>query len=301
MITGFSIILDEDVLYCSNEDKYSLFETILFIGKLINSINPKHIWRLNSIFFEDNGTNEGIIIEHIITKENRNLFYCISGNFDISSQETHDMINEFHEKIEASYNSIELLEKASKSSMLNDMISLTIDYIKLKYSDNVGSIKKDKDIETQVIDFDNGNKILYCGISNQGLPIISKLYNIDFIDTLKEDSNDEKIEVFSSKLSAKLATIAMNTLIRAQTNIKEIHIHDLRDDLENIVILYGYIHGYSLDFVASGDLFQISNKFLELKEKISKEEILSEDFVGDLKPFKHLNKYLNNLIQESAK
>ena len=36
MITGFSIILDGNVIYCSNEDKCSLFETILYIEKLIN-------------------------------------------------------------------------------------------------------------------------------------------------------------------------------------------------------------------------------------------------------------------------
>ena len=295
MITGFSIILDEEVLFCSNETKYSLFETILFIEKLINSINPKHIWRLNSIFFEDNGNSERIIIEHIITPENRNLFYCISGDFDINSKETHNMIRDFHEKIESSYSSIELLEKASKSVMLNDMISLTIDYIKLRYNENIVPVKSenDKDQETSL---NNGTKVLYCGISNQGLPIISKLYNIDFIEILKEDSNKERIEVFSSKLSAKLATIAMNTLIRAQTTIKEIHINDLRDELENIVIIYDHIYGYSLDFVASGDLYQISKVFLKLKDQIAKEEILSEEFVGDLKPYKHLKKYLNNLV-----
>ncbi len=296
MITGFSIILDEDILFCSNELKYSLFETILFIEKLINSINPKHIWRLNSIFFEDNGNTEGIIIEHILTSDNRNLFYCISGNFDITSEETHNMIREFHEKIQSSYSSIELLEQASKSAMLKDMIALTIDYIKLRYNDNISKINSE-DIEgDDELCLKNGNKILYCGISNQGLPIISRLYNIEFIDTLKEESNEEKIEVFSSKLSAKLATIAMNTIIRAQTSIKEIHINDLREDLENIVILYDNIYGYSLDLVGSGDVYQISKVLLRLKTQIAKEKILSEDFGGDLKPYKHLNEYLNNLV-----
>ncbi len=299
MITGFSIILDEEVIYCSNEDKYSLFETILFIEKLIHSINPNHIWRLNSIFFEDNGTNEGIIIEHVITDENRNIFYCISGDFDIESEETQNMITEYHERIEASYSSIKLLEKASENSMLHDMISLTIEYIRLKYNDDIKIENSNESLEDQDLNLENGNKILYCGISNQGLPIISKLYNIGFIDTLKEESNEERIEVFSSKLSAKLATIAMNTLIRAQTNIKEIHIKDLREELENIVILYGYIHGYSLDFVATGNLNQINNVFIKLKDKISKETVLSEDFGGDLKPYKHLKKYLDNLIGDA--
>jgi len=166
----------------------------------------------------------------------------------------------------------------------------------LRYNDNIAKINPEDIEDDDELSLKNGNKILYCGISNQGLPIISRLYNIEFIDTLKEESNEEKIEVFSSKLSAKLATIAMNTIIRAQTSIKEIHINDLREDLENIVILYDNIYGYSLDLVGSGDVCQISKVLLKLKAQIAKEEILSEDFGGDLKPYKHLNEYLNNLV-----
>ena len=49
MINGFTIILEEDILYCSNQKKYNSFEVILFLEKLLRSINPRNTWRLKKI------------------------------------------------------------------------------------------------------------------------------------------------------------------------------------------------------------------------------------------------------------
>jgi hypothetical protein len=45
MITGFAIILDEEILYVSNHNKYPFFEIVLFVEKL------KKLLALNQYLF----------------------------------------------------------------------------------------------------------------------------------------------------------------------------------------------------------------------------------------------------------
>ncbi|MBD3193622.1 MAG: hypothetical protein GF317_01100 [Candidatus Lokiarchaeota archaeon] len=285
-------------MYCSNEEKDTLFETIIFIEKLIHSINPNNIWSINSIYFQNENEKERIVLKHIITEKGENLFYAICGKFNVHSEETYNMLQDFYNKVESTYSSIDSLRKAPENPMFGDMIDLATDFIKSKYD----SIVKNEELKIQIgnidLSFDEDNKILYCGISSQGLPIISRLYHVNFFNNLKSHANEENIEIFSSKLSAKLATIAMNSLIRANTNIKEIHITDLRDQTRKIVILFGYIKNFSLDFVASGDFELVHGAFKKLLDKISNEKILQKEFSGDLRPYKKLNKYLDNLVKE---
>ena len=88
MITGFAIVLDEDVLYVSNSNKYPSFEIVLFVEKLISSLNPKNEWRLTDIFFEGEAGKERMIIKHLVSENNQNLFYCITGDFPSSSKKS---------------------------------------------------------------------------------------------------------------------------------------------------------------------------------------------------------------------
>ncbi|MFX1481236.1 MAG: hypothetical protein ACFFCI_24410, partial [Promethearchaeota archaeon] len=68
MISGFTIILEDDILYCSNAKKYSAFEIVLFVEKLLRSINPKNTWRLKKICLKDKKYGrERIVVKHIVT------------------------------------------------------------------------------------------------------------------------------------------------------------------------------------------------------------------------------------------
>jgi hypothetical protein len=294
MIDGFAIILEEQILYLSDQDHYSSFEIILFVEKLISSINPENIWHLNNIFLEDsNGNKERIAIKHVITQTNQNLFYCVIGDFDVTSNETFEMLDEFCAKVESSYNSLNLLKQASQKSMFKDMVDLTVEYIQFKYENVLKKKPQFADASDK-----NLNKVLYAGLSNQGLPIISRLYDTSLLFNNHSNLSEEDIELFTSDLSAKLATITMNAIIRTNKVIKEIHLTDLKEKNKNVIILYGYINGYSLDFIASGDFRKIEEVFRQLTEKVSQEDILHEEFAGDLKPYKHLKNYLDSLIKE---
>ena len=292
MITGFAIILDNEVLYVSNENKYPSFEIVLFVEMLISSINPKNFWRLTNIYFEGGTGKERMIIKHIVTESNQNLFFCITGDFLSNSEEVNNIMAEYFEKVTANYETPEKIKEASKKSEFKKVIKLITGYLWDKYRTSL----EDEKIELKCVDTEN--KIIYCGISTQGLPIISQLYDHTLLNNFHKEINPENLDLFSSSLSAKLATIAMNTQIRAKTNIKEIHFNDLEDNGCKKLILYSNINDYSLDFIASGDFVKIKEIFMQLVETISKEQILEKKFLGNLKPYRLLKSHLDNVIKK---
>ncbi|MFX1312991.1 MAG: hypothetical protein ACFFHD_10300 [Promethearchaeota archaeon] len=294
MISGFTIILEDKILYCSDENKYNAFEIVLFVEKFLHSINPKNTWRLKKISLKDEKIGrEKILIEHIITDLNQNLFFCILGNFDTASKEAFKMLDEFSKQVNIQFKNFTELKYASGESTFEEIISLITNYLEDKYTEP---------LEEEIIytNKDNNiiNKILYAGISSQGLPIISQLYDINLLKNLEQERTYENVELFSSDLSAKLATISMNTQIRAKTKIKEIHLYDIEEEESKKIILFGNIHRYSLDFIASGDFYNIKNVFKRLKDKMTMDPVFHQEFTGDLRPFKHLKQLLSGIINE---
>jgi len=294
MITGFTIILEEDILYCSDNKKYNSFEIILFLEKLLRSINPRNTWRLKKICYKDQKIGrERIIVKHIVTKKHQNLFFCIIGNFNVGSEETFKIVNEFSKQVNLHYKNLAELKNASEESTFNDVISLITTYLKDKYTEP---------LEEEVIFDENENNvkntILYAGISSQGLPIISQLFDTNLLMNLAREKTNENIELFTSDLSAKLETISMNTQIRAKTRIKEIHFIDNEEIKNKMIILFGNINGYSLDFVASGNFYKIKAIFKQFKSKMLLDAIFLKEFAGDLKPYKHLKQHLNEIVKE---
>ena len=294
MISGFTIILEDEILYCSDENKYNAFEVVLFVEKLLRSINPRYTWRLKKISLKNPKIGrEKILVKHIITNLNQNLFFCIVGNFDTGSSEAFKMLDEFSKQVNIQFKKFTELKQASEESTFEEIISLIATYLEDKYTEP---------LEEEIIfdDKDNNfnNKILYAGISSQGLPIISQLYDVNLLKSLERERTYENIELFTSDLSAKLATISMNTQIRAKTKIKEIHLDDTEEEESKKIILFGSIDGYSLDFIASGGFYRIKNIFKVLKDKMEIDSVFQQEFTGDLRPFKHLKLYLSEIIKE---
>jgi len=205
------------------------------------------------------------------------------------------MLKEFRYQVKTQYKDLARLKFASEEPTFKQVINLIIEYLKDKYLDP---------LEEEIIydkDHNVGNTILYAGISAQGLPIISQLYDNNLLSTLQREKTFENIELFSSDLSAKLATISMNTQIRAKTKIKEIHLDDTANhEVHNSkkVILFGNINGYSIDFIATGNFYKIKSVFKQLKSKMALDSAFKNEFSGDLRPFKHLKFYLDEVVKE---
>jgi len=294
MITGFTIILEDDILYCSDDLKYNLFEIVLFVEKLISSINPRYTWSLKQICLKDQKIGrETIVINHIITEKQQNLFFCIVGNFKVDSLETLNIVNEFSKQVNIQYRNLADLKYASEELTFKEIIDLIVSYLKDKYTEP---------LEEEIIFHEKGNNIknfiIYAGISSQGLPLISQLCDPNLLMNLTIEKSNENIELFTSDLSAKLETIAINTQIRAKTKIKEIHIKDNGETSGKMIILFGNINGYSLDFIASGHFYKIKDIFKQFKAKMSRDTIFEREFSGDLKPYIHLKQSLNEIIKK---
>ncbi len=293
MITGFGIILEDNILYCSNEDLYNTFEIILFVSKLLSSFNPNQTWRLNNIYLErSKKENERIIIRHYVA-EGKIMFIFVSGNFKEGSQVIRNMLAEFFEKIKTHYSTIDILKQASHIPVFNEIIHNITNFLWNKYENLL-----EKEEIKQKINHSSTNKILYGGISTQGLPIISQLYDKTLLSNLNKEKNKKNIDLFNSSLSAHLATIEMNALIRAQGCVKEIHIVDLEDKKNKKIILYDSINSYSLCVFASGDFLEISSFMKLLKLQLSNEETLQQEFSGDLKPYRYLEQFFSDLEKE---
>ncbi len=293
---SYGIVLKDEILYCSNEEKYNIFEIILFVEKLIRSFNPKRTWRLNSIYLKSDKEKERLFIRHELSETNKNLFFLVSGEYEESSQEIQNMLGEFYQKVNANYNTGDLLERCSKKPIFKEIINNITDFLCSKYE-----ILLEHEEIKQEVDHDTTNKLLYGGISSQGLPIISKLFEPTLLNNLNKEITAENIELYNSSFSAQLATIEMNTLIRTNKyNIKQIHIFDLEDKKNKKIILYDQIdkNHFSLTIFASGNFFEIKDLMKLLKIQISKEYILHKEFSGDIKLYKYLEDYFLGLERE---
>ncbi len=294
MITGYSIILEDEILYCSNEYTFTTFEILLFIEKLIRSLNPHQTWRLNNLCFQNStGQEERMIIKHIITDTHQNLFFCLLGDIKFGSKVAINVLEDFYEKINEYYKSVDVLKQASKKLIFREIVRIIIEFLSETYEDLLQVEETNQALENN---FDN--KVLYCGISSQGLPITSQLFDKELLNNLEKEINEENIELYSSNLSAQLATIEMNTLIRTNLNIKEIHIDDFGSKNPQKMFIFSNIHGYSLDIFASGNFYKIYELLEKLIKKVSQEHVLRYEFSGDLKQYKHLQEYLNDFVRK---
>ena len=105
-MTVFGIVLEDDVLFCSDEKKYNYFEIVIFIEKLLRSVNPRQFWRLNDIYLEEvsglgivkeqeNGITN-MSIKHLITANNKNLFYCLVAYYQVLGLNIHHRQRQRH-------------------------------------------------------------------------------------------------------------------------------------------------------------------------------------------------------------
>ncbi|MBD3350716.1 MAG: hypothetical protein GF364_04430 [Candidatus Lokiarchaeota archaeon] len=144
--------------------------------------------------------------------------------------------------------------------------------------------------------------LLYTGVSCQGLPMVSKLFAINLFDIGEEFEEEElnaKIELLETTISGQLATISMNSFIRAKSLVKEIQI--ILDEEENH---FGFIsfepmgvnNLYTLELFTMGQPpshEEFINKVKNTSENTF--QCLQNPFCGELKPYANLKGFLSKL------
>ena len=297
---GFALIADEDILYCSDEDAFPFFEIVIFANALNNQLSAGK-WHMHKVILWPMIAEQDkrILIRVTRSEEGRFLLYCVLGDFQKGSATGYQLLEEFEKRLTGVYSpqSIQSLTTA-RQDILKQLCSEIVANLQQKYQEKVDAQEESHEI------FTGEPKIHYCGLSWMGLPIFSKLFD----DTLEEhvpDSKDGEMsrhDILESILSAKLATIVMNTVIRAQA-----HVHSIQILVDRSLGLYHLINfgvlpnNYSLELYTSGQPKDLDKIFYDICSMIENDPALSIPFTGDMKPYegliKLLSTHLTNLQQ----
>ncbi len=290
---AFALIADEDILYCSNEDAFPFFEIVIFANALNKQLSAGK-WHIHKIILWPMAAehDQRILTRVVRSEDGRSLLYCVFGDFQKGSVTGYQLLEEFEKRLTAVYSHQTVCSMAAtRQEILKIFCSEIVENLRKKYQERV-------DANSEVHEIFTGPPLIhYCGLSWQGLPIFSKLFDDSLIENLPESREGEmsRHEVLESVLSAKLATIVMNTVIRAQAHVHSIQILVDTKLAKYQLINFGVLpNSYSLELYATGQPKDLDKIFFEICEKVENDPTLSMPFTGDLKPYEGLKKILSN-------
>lgn len=299
MISTFGIIINDQIVYSSVEEDEPVFEVVVFSNVLIKMLS-KNLWKLHKIIVEPINSleDEKILIHQVFYKDqNLDILYCVKGNFKEGSRIGYEVLRLFQERLENSMpitNIQNILNE--KKQVFKQFCEETSFYMEQTYGKRI----EEEEYLHEV--FIGEPALLYAGLSCQGLPVVSKLFGISIIDIgceICEDDLKSKIDFFQTTISGQLATIAINSYIRAKAYAKEIQI--LLDEKER---LYGFINFsqigvdnlYTLELFTTGQPSKSNEFFNKVKSTAQTQfECLQKPFAGELKPYNKVKEFLSSL------
>ncbi len=293
---AFALIADEDILYCSQEDAFPFFEIVIFANALNNQLSAGK-WKIHKVVLWPMAADHDQRILTRVTRsdDGRSLVYCVYGDFQKGSVTGYQLLEEFEKRLTVVYPPQSICSMATtRQEILKNLCSEIVENLRKKYQEKVDAQAEEHEVFTGI------PTIHYCGLSWMGLPIFSKLFDDSLIINLPEIRNGEmsRQEVLESILSAKLATIVMNTVIRAQAHVHSIQILTDPKAAQYQLINFGVLpNNYSLELYASGQPKDLDKIFFEICGKVESDPTLSMPFTGDLKPYEELKKILSNHLQ----
>lgn len=299
MTSTFAIIVNDEISYVSDKQEEPIFEVVIFAHALLKKLSKKN-WNLHKIILNPIQESEPIkllIHRKFDRADDLDVLYCMKGNFVNGSKLAYDMLHEFENCINEHYQGKELVDIAQNNNIVFTQVCEETSYI---LEQNYGK-KSKQNLDSQE-SFEGDPALLYAGLSCQGLPIVSKLFAINLIDsdqTFSEDDFNKRLEFLETTISGQLATISMNSFIRAKAYVEEIQL--VLDEQEQ---QYGFINfnrmgandQYTLELFTMG-VPSKSNEFISRVKNTAenKFECLQKPFAGELKPYSALKEFFNNL------
>ena len=129
------------------------------------------------------------------------------------------------------------------------------------------------------------NRIIYSGISTNGLPIIAQLHDGNEIFQLDSDS---KKMMITSVLSGQLATISMNAYVLAGIYLDSIEIKISPNENQFLFFhfeQFGYQNTYTLECISTGTPISVWNEFRSIIPQLVSQEAFQKSFEGNLKEY----------------
>lgn len=308
MLVGFALLVDDTILFVSDEDQIPWVEVVIFADALNNSLSHGN-WALHKVVMSParlSGveTPEGEP-RQVLIKTSRvgdtEVLYCLCGQCDRGFQTGYELLDEFETRVTSVYKPEQLGQvSGQKEEQLKNICGEIVAGLSEKFETKAAG----GDLASETFP-DDPPRVHYVGISSQGLPIVSRLYDeeiLEYLETLApsaDASNSSQLspaEYVESTLSAKGATIAMNALFRAQANVDAIQI---KIHANKYHFLYFRPCGqYTVELYASGNPTGIEYLLEKILGFFTDHPTMQQPFTGDLKTVRPLREILDNLPQK---
>jgi hypothetical protein len=297
MINMFAMIVNDDIVYVSKPDAEPKFEVVVFANSIAKLLGQK-AWRLHKICLMpiNNFFKENILTRQVYYKEfDLDVFYCMNGNFSEGSRIGYEILEMFQERIEKVYKPELFSEMIKEKKIIFQQICEEIAFfLERNYGER---IKAEENLHETFV---GEPALLYSGISCQGLPIVSKLYDPGLIvgKGLSDEDLKSKVSLLESTISGQLATISINSFIRAKAYVEEIQL--LLDEEKH----YGFINFaniginrlYTLELFTMGQPNVSSEFFKSVRNSAENNfECIQKPFAGELKTYSDLKQFLSAL------
>ncbi len=301
-LINYGVLLDQDVLFSSNEDFEKLLQVVLFSNSFATNIKDG---RLHSIRHDHDGKSFTTMIHNRVIPGNDDenmLMYVISGNDEILPPEFQQQIlDNFYKEIEAEIQ-VKRIRKIYDEKF-SDFI-LKMNRIADKIDQGLSLINEMEEEENSFLMMEREEvvtRIHYIGLSTMGVPVRNRIYDKDLTSLFKlpAKENTTPEDVLRSLMSAQFSAILNSALIRAGTKINDITIlYSTLDSLEErklMVAFYpiGYQDQYTLEICYEGDRASIDGFRQACNHMFTK--YLMVPFRGNLKDFELVADVLTSL------
>jgi hypothetical protein len=309
MIKSFAIIINNEIIFVDKKEQKETswlisqpsnrnhlndklkFEVVIFANSLTKVLS-NHQWRLHKIILqpEKSFVKERILIHQVFNKKlDLDISYCVLGEFTDGSRVGFEILKKFQERIEKIYDMKTLASTIkNKRKIFEQLCEEIVYYLIRTYKERKDRLKS-KNMHEK---FSGKPSLLYSGVSTMGLPVCSKLHDIALV-------NGNGPEYFETTLSGRLATIWINSYLRAKSHVEEIQI--LLDDTKQQKQKYGFINfaRIGIERLYTLEMFSLnkSREFFNKTRDYCDENFpcLTSEFVGELSPYTQLQAYLSKL------
>ena len=279
----FALILDNSILYCSNPNANPKFDIICLINQLIKSLADNQPWNIHKVILQPTATltSEKIIIRKFWSQNgSTEMLICIIGEFAKGADFGYDVIDGIYRNLNEQFciDTINQNLKDKEIQIKQLCESLSASLLGNGYEEILNSSAKEEE-------YIGVSKIIYSGISTNGLPLIAQLHDGQKIFQL---GSDTKKMMITNILSGQLATIAMNAYIHAEVYLNSIEIKISTEENRFLFFYFtqfGYQNSYTLECLCTGTPSGVWNKFQTIIPQLISQNPFQKLYDGDLKGF----------------
>jgi hypothetical protein len=285
----FAVIINNEIKFCSRDSEYQKFEIAIFSNILINQIAEKRDWSLHKLIMHPANQYEKLnLLIHRQFIENTEILICLLGELKFGSAYGYQLLENFCQQISTEYSNSNLNNISNHDAegfkKICDLFYTTLSMTESMF-----------DNSTQNENYNGNNQLIYIGLSTNGLPISSKLYEDQ---SILQFENEDKKELITTVLSGQLATISINSIIRAQCFIDSIQIKIESKGNKFVFFNFSQIgenQQYTMETLSTGNPNEIEDFLQNLKKDIDERKLLNQSFSGKLKNYLPLNDFFQEI------